>query len=85
VRLRPVRARRAGRRGRSRLDARQRARHPADDVGLARRRRVGAGLAGAAGRLVLSYDARMFAPDAGTSARAGWPRLITVDVPAALP
>jgi hypothetical protein len=34
-----------------------------------------------AGRLVLTYDARTFAPDAGASA-AFWPRLVTLDVPA---
>jgi hypothetical protein len=38
-----------------------------------------------AGELVLSYDARTFASDAGTSEGAFWPRLIGVEVPAGQP
>ena len=35
-------------------------------------------------RIALTYDARTFTPDAGTAA-AFWPKLVTVEVPAALP
>jgi hypothetical protein len=42
-------------------------------------------LSGAPGRLVVSYDARTFASEAGASRNAFWPRLLALDVPRSLP